>query len=63
MPTPSPIADRVTAQLTQGPLHARVAELETGLREACDHIDDLHLPDPGLRAESVRLRTLAGKTR
>jgi hypothetical protein len=47
----------------QGPLHVRVSELETGLRKACDHIDDLHLPDPGLRAESVRLRTLAGKLR
>lgn len=55
------IADRVAAKLAQDPLHARVAELETGLREACDHIDDLHLPDPGLRAESVRLRALAGK--
>lgn len=55
------IADRVAAQLAQDSLHARVAELEAGLREACDHIDDLHLPDSRLRADSVRLRTLARK--
>ena len=55
------IADRVAAQSALNPLYARVTALETGLREACDHIDDLHLPDLGLRAEAVRLRALAGK--
>lgn len=40
----------------------RIAALETGLRTACDHIDDLHLPDPGLRLESIRLRALATPT-
>lgn len=37
----------------------RVAALEAGLAVACDHIDDLHLPDAGLRRESLRLRELA----
>jgi predicted RNase H-like HicB family nuclease len=55
------VADRVAAQLVQDPLHARVVELAAGLRPAGDHIDALHLPDPGLRAEERRLLTLAGK--
>lgn len=42
-------------------LGARIRELEVSLRTACDHIDDLNLPDPGLRAESVRLRAVAEK--
>jgi len=53
------VADRVTTQLE--PLYARIAALETGLREACTHIDALHLLDLDLHAESIRLRALAGK--
>jgi hypothetical protein len=56
------IANRVAAQLAQDPLYAQIAELETGLREACDHIDDLRQLDLGLHAESVRLRAIAEKS-
>jgi hypothetical protein len=62
------IADRVATQLAvrahraDPAQSARIAELETGLREACDHIDDLHLLDLGLHAESVRLRAIAEKS-
>lgn len=39
----------------------RIRELEAALRDAVDHIDDLHLADPGLRAEAVRLREVLAK--
>lgn len=62
------IADRVATQLAarahrvDPAQSARITALETGLREACDHIDALHLLNLDLHAESIRLRALAGKS-